>query len=342
MYTGARLVVRNDNYILNVMKYLLIIISMLLSVLSLQAETARSYDDALRKANGKKPIVLFCYGANYDKVSEKAYEEFIRKRGIADAVRSVVFLEVPIYQLPNEKEKKQRQKIMGNHSLPAGIWSYPCLVVLDGSGALRGIVQSAEEMKDPETATLALGKVLDAFEEQEKILKSAVRAKNEKRSALLAQAADVQAIMPTAITGVTPFDPLAVVEALQTMSPEEANNYVRQMIASGFFSRRQRQEIMAAYAGHLRRNGASANRLRAVYTEMRNIDPHSIYGAYAEGAIALWVVPKEEDPTKDTPYKTLAQREAEEKAQKGKDSDSSPTGTADDEGWTPMGTSKKK
>ncbi len=320
------------------MKYLLIILGFLMTLLPLQAASARSYDDALRKAGGRKPIVLFCYGANYDKVSEQAYETFIRKRGIANAVRLAVFLEVPVYQMPNEKEQKEWQKIMGKNSLPGGIWSYPCLAVLDSSGSLRGVVQGADQMKDPETAALALQEILAAFDDQEDLLKKAVKASGNKRLSLLAQAADIQAMMPSSLSGATPFNPTTVVEALQPMSHEEANNYVRQLITSGYYSRRQRQEIMAAYAGHLRRNGASANRLRAVYTEMRNIDPDSIYGAYAEGAIALWVVPKEEDPSLDTPYKTLAQRQAEEKAKKG---DSSTTGTPDDEGWTPMGSSKK-
>ena len=320
------------------MKYLFIILGFLMTLLPLQAATARSYDDALRKAGGRKPIVLFCYGANYDKVSEQAYESFVRKRGIANAVRLSVFLEVPVYQLPNEKERKEWQKVMGKHSLPGGIWSYPCLAVLDGSGALRGVVQGADQMKNPETASLALQELLVAFDDQEDLIKKAVKASGNKRLALLAQAADVQAKMPASLSGGTPFNPITVVEALQPMNHEEANNYVRQLISSGYYSRRQRQEIMAAYAGHLRRNGASANRLRAVYTEMRNIDPTSIYGAYAEGAIALWVVPKEENPALDNPYKTLAQRQAEEQAKKGS---SSPSGTPDDEGWTPMGSSKK-
>ncbi|MBR1996780.1 MAG: hypothetical protein IJ993_00035 [Akkermansia sp.] len=322
------------------MKSLLLILSVMLTLLPLHAATARSYDDALRKASGGKPIVLFCYGANYDKVSEQAYETFIRKRGIANATRQCVFLEVPVYQLPNEKEKKEWQKVMGKHTLPAGIWSYPCLAVVDSSGSLRGVVQSAEEMKNPETATAALNKLLLAFDDQEKILKKAVRASGSKRMGLLAQAADEQATLPSSLSGGTPFDPVTVVEALQPMTHEEANNYVRQLIASGYYSRRQRQEIMAAYAGHIRRNGGSANRLRAIYTEMRNIDPTSIYGAYAEGAIALWVVPKEEDPSLDKPYKTLAQRQAEEK-KKQESGGSTPTGSTDDEGWTPMGSSKK-
>jgi hypothetical protein len=52
--------------------------------------------------------------------------------------------------------------------------------------------------------------------------------------------------------------------------------------------------MMAAYAGHLRRGEegrtpASKEFLRALYTEMRNIDPKSTYGAYAEGALVIWV-----------------------------------------------------
>lgn len=319
------------------MKYILIVLSMLLTMLPLQAASARSYDEALRKAGGRKPVVLFCYGANYDKVSQAAYETFIKKRGIAQAVRTVVFLEVPVYQMPNEKEQRQWQKVMGKNNLPGGVWSYPCLVVLDGSGSLRGIVQSAEEMKNPETASVALGKILESFDEQEDLIKKAVKASGSKRLSLLAQAADVKAVMPASIQGATPFDPITVVEALQPMPLEEANNYVRSMISSGYYSRRQRQEIMAAYAGHVRRNGGSANRLRAIYTEMRNIDPTSIYGAYAEGALDLWVVPKEENPSLDTPYKTIAQRKAEAAAKKS----NSPSGSSDEEGWTPMGTTKK-
>lgn len=318
------------------MKYLFTILGLLLMVAPLQAATARNYEDALRKSGGRKPVVLFCYGANYDKVSEQTYETFIRKRGIASAVRSAVLLEVPVYQLPNEKEQKEWKKIMGKHSLPGGIWSYPCLAVLDGAGALRGVVQSAEDMKTPEAACAALEKLLVAFDDQEDLLRKAVKASGNKRLSYMAQAADVQATMPASIGGATPFDPVTVVEALQPLNHEEANNYVRQLVASGYYSRRQRQEIMAAYAGHVRRSGGSANRLRAIYTEMRNIDPTSIYGAYAEGAIELWVKPKEDNPALDNPYKTLAQRQAEEKAKKNSGDDA-----GDDDSWTPMGSSKK-
>lgn len=271
----------------------------------LQAVSARTYQDALRKANDKRPVVMFCYGANYDKVSEDTYETFVKKRKIMKAVRKAVFLEVPVYQLPTEKEKKEYEKVMGKAGLPGGIWSYPCLAVVDAGGNLRGIVQSADEMKDPESASAALEVLLQSYTEQEKLLKKAVKASGSRQAKLFAQAADIQLNMPKnplggglekdtiGISARFNFEPLVVVEKLQVMSLQGANTYVRNMISKGCYSRRQRQEIMAAYAGHVRRNGGSANRLRAIYTEMRNIDPKSIYGAYAEGAIEVWVVPME-------------------------------------------------
>lgn len=271
----------------------------------LSAATARTYQDALRKANDKRPVVMFCYGANYDKVSENTYETFVKKRKIMKAVRKAVFLEVPVYQLPTEKEKKEYEKVMGKSGMPGGIWSYPCLAVVDAGGNLRGIVQSADEMKDPESASAALEILLESYTAQEKLLKKAVKAGGSRQAKLFAQAADIQLKMPPnplggglekdtiGISSRFNFQPLAVVEKLQIMSLQGANTYVRNMISKGCYSRRQRQEIMAAYAGHVRRNGGSANRLRAIYTEMRNIDPKSIYGAYAEGAIEVWVIPME-------------------------------------------------
>lgn len=283
---------------------------------------AGTYESALNRA-GRKPVVLFCYGADYDKVSERTYEEFIKKRGISQALRGAVLVEVPIYQSPDEKQKKEYAKVMGNRSLPSGIWSYPCLVVVDAQGNLRGIVQSAEEMKNAETASAALTQIIDRFGDQEKILQKAERATGSRREALIAEAADVglplppSALKPDArserrasrrrskddapgqetLAGRFSFDPLALVEKLQPMSIVDAHNYVRTLEASGVYSKRQRQEMLAALGGHVRRSKGSPALLRAIYTEMRNIDPSNLYGAYAEGALELWCKDDEPSPS---------------------------------------------
>ncbi len=267
--------------------------------------TARSYDEALRKAGDKNPVVIFCYGANYDAVSEACYQEFVKERKIMNAARNSVFLEMPIYQQPNEKQKKEMERALGGRKLPGGIWSYPCLAVVDGHGNLRGIVQSAEEMKNAETASAALQKLLKAFDEQQGLLNKAVKATGSRQARLMIEAADVDLSLPrqlppgskasAEVNERLKFDPIAVMTNLQPMDAAEANAYIRNMMANGSYTRRQRQEMMMAYAGHMRRNKASAARLRALYTEMRNIDPTSMYAAYAEEAIRLWAQPSAEE-----------------------------------------------
>lgn len=277
-----------------------------------QGIVVRSYADALSKA-GEKPAVIFAYGANYDKFSTKVHEEFIKKNKIMPAVRKCVFLVVPMYQNPTPAEKKESEKIMGKRSLPAGIWSYPCLAVVDKSGKLRGIVQGAETMQNVEKASAELSKLVEAYIAQEKLLSKAASASGARKADLLLQASNINIAMPDlserekgakgdmkddiGLKARLSFDPIAIVEKLQIMSFAEADAYIRHMIADGCYSRRQRQEMMAAYAGHLRRNNASPERLRALYTEMRNLDPDSMYGAYAEGAIALWVNKETFDPS---------------------------------------------
>ena len=270
----------------------------------------RSYSDALSKA-GEKPIVIFAYGANYDKFSMKIHDEFIKRNKIMPAVRKCVFLVVPIYQNPSPAEQREMEKIMGKRRLPGGIWSYPCLAVVDKNGKLRGIVQGAAAMKDVQKASEELTKLVDAYITQEKLLEKAASASGSRKADLLLQASNINIAMPDlgdknarqdmkddiGIANRLAFDPIAIVEALQVKTFAEADAYIRGMIANGCYSRRQRQEMMAAYAGHLRRNNASPERLRALYTEMRNLDPESMYGAYAEGAIALWVNHEQFDPS---------------------------------------------
>ena len=79
----------------------------------LQAAIARTYPDALAKT-GKHPIVIFIYGANYDKVSERTYEVFVKKNKIMPYLRQATFLEMPLYQMPSDREKKDMEKRMGN------------------------------------------------------------------------------------------------------------------------------------------------------------------------------------------------------------------------------------
>ena len=49
----------------------LLSVLLVLGVATAPLLSAAEYQTALGKASDRKPVVLFCYGANYDKVSEE-------------------------------------------------------------------------------------------------------------------------------------------------------------------------------------------------------------------------------------------------------------------------------
>lgn len=255
-----------------------------------QAGLTRSYSEALKKAGNDKPVILFCYGANFDQVGKAAYDAIIRDsdKELKRVLNKEIYVVIPIYQFPNEKEQAEFKRIMGKHKLPGGIWSYPCFAIVDGKGNFRGAVQSAAQMENPKIIQETLTKLLGDFDKQQKLLAQASRASGANKRRLMREALSITSIKPP---DHEPFDPAnnGMVQKIQLMSIAEANRYIRGTLAEGIFTPVERQMIMATYAGHLRRNNAPVDLLRAVYTEMRNIDPTSIYGAYAEGALEIWV-----------------------------------------------------
>lgn len=291
---------------MNKRSFLLSLASLAALALPMQAAVMRSYPDALSKA-GHKPIVLFCYGANYDEVSQKAYDVFVKQHKLQPVLQKCIFVEVPIYQLPDERQKREMEKVIGKAGLPGGIFSYPSLAVVDDGGNLRGIVQRADEIQDVEAAKAALGKLLDAFDKQEDLIIKAEKAGGTRKAQLLMQAADVRGVTlpPDAGDGGKrnkgmkdnvglgarkSFDPITVMEKTFTMdSNAEVEGYIRGLLNKPGYSLAQRQEMLAALAGHLRRNNGSIDKIRALYTEMRDLDPESMYGAYAQGALDMWV-----------------------------------------------------
>lgn len=289
----------------------------LAAVLPAGALTVRSYPDALAKA-GHKPIVLFCYGANYDEVSQKAYDVFIKQHKLQPALRSCVFVEVPIYQMPDDRQKKEMERIIGKRGLPGGIFSYPSLAVVDDGGNLRGIVQRADEMKDVDSAVSALTKLLEAYDRQEDLIIKAEKASGTRKAKLLMEASDVRGVnLPpdageggrrnkamkdnVGLEARKKFDPIVIMERTFNLPPTEVEGHIRSLLAQPGFSLTQRQEMLAALAGHIRRNGGSVDKLRALYTQMRDLDPDSMYGAYAKGALAMWVDKEPKASTADIP-----------------------------------------
>lgn len=260
------------------------------------ASHVRSYPDGLKKVGDDKPLVVFCYGANFDRINLEIRDKLFKgkERDLMRVLGRVDYVMVPIFQHPSKTESKEYEKVMGKSRLPGGIWSYPCLAVVDGKGNLRGAVQSAEDLETPQKAAEALSALLEEFYQQQKILKQANGAKDGAHKAKLMR--EALSFTRVRVPGHGMYDPAnnGLGEKLQVMDLVTANAHVRNIIANGNFTLIERQMILVALAGHMRRSGkASTARMRAIYTEIRNIDPTSIYGNYAQGALELWVYPAE-------------------------------------------------
>lgn len=275
-------------------KIILIWMAALMAGAVAQAAQLSTYQKGLERAGEDKVFIVFCYGANYDKYSERIYQDYIKNKRnpLARLLSREPYVVVPIYQQPTPSEKREYEKVMGKSRLPGGIWSYPSLTLVDGKGNFRGSVQSSEELATPEKAAEALSTLLEDYRMQQKLLAHAERLKGDSRAQVMREALSFSRVP---VPGHGSYDPAnnGLVEKLQLMSIEQANEHVRKIIAGGSFTRVERQMILVALAGHMRRNKAAVHRLRAIFTEIRNIDPTSVYGAYAQGALELWVIPRE-------------------------------------------------
>lgn len=270
--------------------------------LPLHAAQAPSYQDGLKKATSNRPLVVFCYGANFDRINPEIYEKLFKGKdhSFSRVIRGLNYVVVPIYQLPTPAEKRAADKVMRGGRLPGGIRTYPCILLVDAQNNLRGSVQSAEDIESPEKAAVALTNLLNDYRKQQDLLEKAARAKGSNHTRYMREALAISSIR---VPNHGMYDPSTggIVEQLQVIKDiPTANAHVRNFISGGNYTLIERQMILVALAGYIRRLDITNHKkvvhteiLRALFTEIRNIDPKSIYGRYAEGAIKIWVVPNE-------------------------------------------------
>lgn len=307
------------------MQRLLILLVALLATLPLplSASQATNYAAGLKKANNRSPLVVFCYGKNYDKINPEIYEKLFKgkDRTFLNVIRRYNYVVVPVFQMPNTNEKREMQKVMGSQRLPGGIRTYPCIILVDENNQYRGGIQDAEDIEDPQKAAVALTKLMDDFKEQQDLLEKASRAKGSRHEGLMRDALSISSInVPRHGT----YDPSTggLVEQLQVIEDiPTANSHVRSFISGKPYTCVERQMMLVALAGHVRRMDMKnhkkvvhTNYLRALFTEIRNIDPESVYGKYAEGAIQIWVAPYE--ATKEEKSSTTQGKEEKPSADK--------------------------
>lgn len=282
------------------------------------AMVVRTMPEALRNATPESPIILVRYGADFDAIGQNVYEKLVRFGGLNRISKRSVIIGLPTYQNPTPNQLKELEKLEGKTKLPPAK-NYPCIMMLDNHGRLMSEITDAAIMHDARRAAQEIEKRLNDYTAQRKLLEKAKTAFGVHRFELIMQASSydikiheipaaqsrkarrgVEDVDTIGLKERMEFDPFQVVEQLQAMNHPEADLYIRGMIEDGCYSRIQRQQMMAAYAGHVRRSGGSLERLLALYTEMYHIAPSTQYAQYAESALDLWVF-KKEFPIKKLP-----------------------------------------
>lgn len=271
---------------------------------SAHAAKARTLEDAYEKAKDN-PIMVYCYAANFNEGSEAHYKEFMQRRKLTRGISSLLYVELPVYQNPDKNEAKKLAKELGNAKMPSGIWTLPCILILDKDKNLRGYIRDSETLGDVTKANEKLKALIDAFKKQQRLLDSADRLKSARKAELVAEAADLGEEIGLAVPAKAGSSAAEVAKdgygarftfSWEELLPEldkmeghqEAINHVKGMMKNGKYSKTQQQELLCALTGHLRRQGAAATILKELYTEMYKINPKGVYGSYAEECIRTY------------------------------------------------------
>ncbi len=277
-----------------------VIFSSLLLLITCLGADARSYASALKSARNK-PVIIFAYPANFSDHGEKMYNEYFKRRKLLSVARNCVLVAIPVYQNPSKREKQLYERATGGLNPPMPR-SLPGIVLTDSTGSIRGSMSDSDVFENLDLAKAELKRMLGNFSAQQKIL-SRVKDGTKKRDLdQIAEAASYDLALPNDVRArVSKADPHgiglsmtgnvwsgALVE-LDKLDIDSAENYIRRMLSGGHYTKKQRQELLLALTGHMRRKDLPKNRLRALYYEIRNIDPTGHYASYAEEAIRIWL-----------------------------------------------------
>ncbi len=272
-----------------------------------QAAKASSLEDAYGKAKDN-PIMVYCYPANFNEGSEAHYKEFMQRRKLIRGISSLLYVELPVYQNPDKSEAKKQEKALGKVGMPSGMWTLPCILILDKDKNLRGYIRDSATLSNVELCNEQLKAKIDTYKKQQRLLDSAARTQSSRKAKVVAEAADLGEEMGISVPA---SSAAAAVQAdsgnkeglaarfsfsWETLLPEldkQGNNpgailTVQNMMKNGKYSNTQQQEILCALTGHLRRNGASAAELKTFYQQMYKLNPKNVYGSYAEECIRTY------------------------------------------------------
>lgn len=273
----------------------------------------KTYDQAI-KGNPNDGIVVFLYGPDWEKQSAKLLETHWKNSKIKNACGGANLVAIPLYQRPNEKEKKEAAEKSKGFRRGNRVRSIPAIILQTAEGEDYYVI-CGDELNRPAEKVADLMKIkFELYKKRRTIMKQAERAKGKAKARVYGEAAAIEGIFPPKDTVKIiqendpkleePLSARAVFDVYKLMvdattpdnknpnkkifTVDEALAQCQKLMAGDTYTAEQKQEILAATAGYLRRKGYDRNKVRKMYEEMLALDPDSIWGAYAKSAIEEW------------------------------------------------------
>ena len=277
---------------------------------------------AAKKRNPKDGIIVYFYGPDWDVRSTKMLKTLWESSEIKNACGDASMLSVPVYQEPNEKQKKNAKTIREGMKVPH-IFSYPAIVMFTEEGEKYYILQGDEIFEDKAEVAETIKAKLKLFRERKAILKKAERAKGIEKAKLYGEAL-LEGIEPPANAlktikandpkGETPYakrlefdvfklltdqtykdpdkpdkvliKPDAAIALVTKLAIEDETTYLPE----------QRQELLACCAAYLRRLNKTDSRIKTLHKKILEIDPDSVWADFVKDSEAQWMgVEKKKD-----------------------------------------------
>lgn len=273
----------------------------------------KTYEQAI-KGNPNDGIVVFLYGPDWEKDGPQLLKKMWTNPKVKNACGGANLIAIPIYQRPDEKEKKAADERSKGFRRTKNVRSIPALVLQDYAGRDYYVISGDEILQAPEKVAELMKAKFELYKQQRKFLNQMEKAKGRAKARACAQAATIPGILPPNdyVKIIRENDPKLeeplsaravfniyelIVDATtpdkenpgkKILSVEETLEKLKTLTSGETYTPEQKQEIYAATVGHLRRNGYDRAKVKKFYQEMIALNPDSMWADYAKNAIKLW------------------------------------------------------
>ncbi|MCR5183513.1 MAG: hypothetical protein K6B46_02285 [Opitutales bacterium] len=274
-----------------------------------------TYEQAL-KSGGKDGAVIYLYGPDWEKRGEKLMTTVFKNKNVRNACGKAGLVAIPVYQRPDEKERKKAESIGKGFKATRAIRSYPALVLRGADEKDYYTICGDEILKSPDEIAALMKEKFELYKQRCEIMKKAANAKGVALAKVYAEACNIEGIyrLPDAEKIIRANDPglkedvcaraLFDVFSLITdrthpssdkkgpevkiYTNEEVLARLKELTTGDRYTPRQKQEVYLAATGLLRRNGYNEKELRRLWSELVELDPTSVSAKYAMNAAEIY------------------------------------------------------